>query len=208
MFLGIIAIALMSSCASVDVSTDYASNVDFTEYNTFAFYKPGVDKAEISDLDKRRILRAIESELKQKGMTKSEDPDLLVSIITDAEKNVNVYQNNFGYGWGWGWNPYFLGGPAYKNVNVYQNNFGYGWGWGWGWNPYFMGGPAYSNVSTSVDGILFIDLIDEESRELVWQGMGQAILSRDREEKIEKINFIVQEIMKEYPPQKEQKMNQ
>ena len=180
MFLGIIAIALMSSCASVDVSTDYASNVDFTEYNTFAFYKPGVDKAEISDLDKRRILRAIESELKQKGMTKSDNPDLWVSIITDAE----------------------------KNVNVYQNNFDYGWGWGWGWNPYFMGGPAYSNVSTSVDGILFIDLIDEESRELVWQGMGQAILSRDREEKIEKINFIVQEIMKEYPPQKEQKMNQ
>jgi hypothetical protein len=177
-FLGIMAFALMSSCASVDVSTDYASNVDFSQYKSFAFYKPGVDKAEISDLDKRRILRAIESELKQKGMVKSENPDLLISIITDAEKNVNVYQNNFGYGWGWGW------------------------------NPYFMGGPAYSNVSTSVDGILFIDLIDEQSRELVWQGMGQAILSRDREEKIEKINFIVQEIMKAYPPQKELQMNQ
>lgn len=67
MFLGIMAFALMSSCASVDVSTDYASNADFTKYNSFAFYKPGVDKAEISDLDKRRILRAIESELKQKG---------------------------------------------------------------------------------------------------------------------------------------------
>lgn len=177
-FLGIMAVVLMISCASVDVSTDYASNVDFTKYNSFAFYKPGVDKAEISDLDKRRILRAIESELKQKGMTKSEDPDLLISIITDAEKNVNVYQNNFGYGWGWGW------------------------------NPYFMGGPAYNNVSTSVDGILFIDFIDEESRELVWQGMGKAYLSQERDAKIEKIKLIVQKILEEYPPMQQEKMSQ
>ena len=175
--LGMIGLMLMSSCASVDVSTDYAENVDFSKYNTFAFYKPGIDKAEISDLDKRRILRAIEYELSQKGMAKSEDPDILISIITDAEKNVNVYQNNYGYGYGLGWNPYFFGGVG-------------------------------NNVSTSVDGVLFIDFIDEENRELVWQGMGKAYLSQEREAKIEKIKLIVQKILEEYPPMQQQKMNQ
>ena len=175
--LGIIGLILISSCASVDVSTDYAENVDFSDYNTFAFYKPGVDKAEISDLDKRRILRAIENELTQKGMTKSDNPDVLISIITDAEKNVNVYQNNWGYGWGFGWNPYFFGGVG-------------------------------NNVSTSIDGVLFIDFIDEESRELVWQGMGKAYLSQEREAKIEKIKLIVQKILEKYPPMQQEKMNQ
>lgn len=175
-FLGFIGLMLMSSCASVDVSTDYAENVDFSDYNTFAFYKPGIDKAEISDLDKRRILKAIENELSKKGMVKSQNPDVLISIITDAEKNVNVYQNNFG--------------------------------WGWGWNPFFMGGAGFNNVSTSVDGILFIDVIDEETRELVWQGMGKAYLSENREDKIERIKLIVQKILEEYPPMPKPVANQ
>ena len=178
--LGLMGLMLVSSCASVDVSTDYAGDADFSDYNSFAFYKPGVDKAEISDLDKKRILRAIEYELKQKGMTKTEEPDVLVSIITDAE----------------------------KNVNVYQNNFGYGYGYGFGFNPFFYGGRGYNNVSTSVDGLLFIDMIDEESRELVWQGLGKAYLSKERKAKIEKIKLIVKEILAEYPPMQQQQMNQ
>ena len=73
---------LMTSCTSVRVASDYDRNANFNTYKTFAFFKNGIDKAEISDLDKRRILRAIEAELLAKGFTKSEDPDLLVSIFT------------------------------------------------------------------------------------------------------------------------------
>ena len=65
-------IAFLTSCNSIKVATDYDSKVDFKSYKTFAFYKPGIDKAEISDLDKKRVLRAIESELLAKGFAKSE----------------------------------------------------------------------------------------------------------------------------------------
>lgn len=99
---------LFSSCTSVRVVADYDKQVNFTEFKSFAFYKPGIDKAEISDLDKRRILKAIESELLAKGFTKSENPDLLVSIIASSREKIDVYNNNYG-GWGWGWNPYFYG---------------------------------------------------------------------------------------------------
>ncbi len=99
---------LTTACSSVRVASDYDKQANFENYKTFAFFKPGIDKAEINDLDKRRILRAIEKELLDKGFTKSENPDLLVSIFTTSREEVNVYNNNFGpYGYGWGWTPYY-----------------------------------------------------------------------------------------------------
>lgn len=107
----------MTSCSSVRVASDYDQEANFSQYKTFAFFKPGIDKAEISDLDKRRILRAIENEMLAKGFTKSEEPDLLVSIFTKTKENINIYQNNmYGY-YGWGWNPWYWGvGPNTVNT--------------------------------------------------------------------------------------------
>lgn len=106
----------LASCSSIQVATDYDREANFSQYNSFAFYKPGIDAAKISDLDKKRILRAIERELKAKGMVKNTNPNLLVSIFTESTENVNIYQNNFGYGWGW--NPYYWGPGGYNTVST------------------------------------------------------------------------------------------
>lgn len=100
---------LFVSCSTVNVNADYDKNVDFATYKTYAFYKTGIDKVAVSDLDKRRILHAIEEQMTAKGFTKSETPDLLVNINTKVEKNISVnqFQSGWGYGWGFGWNPYF-----------------------------------------------------------------------------------------------------
>lgn len=171
---------VVSSCSSIRVAADYDKNANFGEYKTFAFFKTGIDKAEISDLDKRRVLRAIEAELLAKGFTKSENPDLLVSLFTKSQQRVDVYNNTWGMGaWGWGgWGGYGYGG--------------FGPGWGWGWNQ--------PSVSTSVQGHLYIDLIDANKKELVWQGMGTGYLSRNMEKKEERIKEFVTEIMTKYPP--------
>ncbi|HSM63761.1 MAG TPA: DUF4136 domain-containing protein [Gillisia sp.] len=101
-----------TSCNTVKVASDYDQKVDFNQYKSFAFFKPGIDKADISDLDKKRILRAIEAEMIAKGFTKSDEPDLLVSIFTKTKENINIYQDRFGYGYGWGWYPWYWGaGP-------------------------------------------------------------------------------------------------
>ncbi len=173
--------ALTMSCSSVRVSSDYDEAVDFNQYKTYGFLKSGIDKAEISDLDKKRIMRAIETEMQEKGFTKSDKPALLVNIFTKANKEVNVNQWGGGYygmGWGGGWGP--------------------GWGWGgpWGW------GGNYNSVSTSTEGTLFIDLIDASKKELVWQGVGKGVLTLDRDKKQERINEFVEEIIKEFPPKK------
>ncbi|MFN2261304.1 MAG: DUF4136 domain-containing protein, partial [Psychroflexus sp.] len=52
---------------------------------------------------------------------------------------------------------------------------------------------------------LYIDLIDAEQNELVWQGLGTGVLSLDMDKKQEKINEIVLKILEKYPPKLEEK---
>lgn len=113
----LLCLVILTSCSSVKVVTDYDTKVDFTSYKTFAFYKKGIDKASVSDLDKKRIMRAVEAELVAKGFNKSANPDILVSIFTKSREQVNVSDNNTGIGWGWGYNPWFYGRT---NININQ----------------------------------------------------------------------------------------
>jgi len=174
----IVSLLLLNSCATVRVVTDYDQQIDFNTYKSYAFYKTGIDKAQLSDLDKKRILRAIEFEMDAKGFIKSENPDILVSIFTKEQERVDVYNNNFGWGgaWGWGYNPW-------------------AWGSGFGW-----GG---NQVTTRTQGSLYIDLIATKNKELVWQGKGEGVLSSTRniEKKEKRIKEFVSEILAKYPPE-------
>lgn len=174
-FLLLVSVALLSSCNTIKVATDYDTKVDFNQYKTFAFYKTGIDKADISSLDKKRVLRAIEAELLAQGFTKSDNPDMLVSIFTKSRRKVNINQNNnFGYGFGWGWNPWMWNG---MNNNI--------------------------NVNEYTEGTLFIDFIDKSKKELVWQGIGTGALKiQNVEKKEERIKLFVKEIISRFPPEK------
>ena len=172
----VIAIFFLTSCQSVRVIADYDKVAPFETYKTFGFHKEGVDRVEISDLDKRRILRAIEKALVEKGFTKSDTPDLLVNFFTKEQQRVNVQSTNIG-------------------------GFGYGWGYGWGFGrgPFF--GAQYT-VSNSTQGTLYIDLIDTKRKELIWQGIGRGNLTTSVKYKDERINTFVRSILEEYPPKK------
>jgi hypothetical protein len=161
---------LVVSCDSVRVYSDYDKSADFVQYKTFAFMKSGIDKVEISELDKKRILNAIDQQLQAKGLTKSENPDLLINIFTKSREEISV--NQFNSGWGYGW--------------------------GMGWNPYMYG--RQTSVSTSTEGTLYIDLIDAKKKELIWQGEGTGTLTKNRDRKDEVINNIVTQILAQYPP--------
>ncbi|WMW78296.1 DUF4136 domain-containing protein [Flavobacterium sp. 20NA77.7] len=159
---------ILSSCASVSVNADYDKKANFNGYKTYAYLRAGIDKAEISDLDKKRILNAIDEVMPTKGFSKSETPDVLVSIFTKERERVDVYQN-YGFGMGWGWNPY----------------------WGMG----------YNRTYTTPEGTLFIDIIDAKTKELVWQGEGTGYLTKDVNQKDERIKEFVDKILAQYPPQ-------
>ena len=169
--LAFICIAFTYSCSSIRVVSDYDKDATFSDYKSFAFYKPGIDKAEINDIDKKRILRAIEKTMLIKGFEKSESPDLLISIFTKSREEVNVYSNGFGpYGYGWGWTPFY-----WNNMNT-------------------------TSVSTSTQGVLFIDLIDASKKGLIWQGQGRGYLTTNPEKKENLIQEFVNQILEKYPP--------
>lgn len=102
--LSVLSLFILSACSSVSVNTDYDKKANFAGYKSYAYLKNGVDKAQISDLDKKRILYAIDEAMTAKSFTKSENPDVLVSIFTQERERVDVYNN---YGFGWGWRPYW-----------------------------------------------------------------------------------------------------
>lgn len=171
----ILLVSVTTSCVSVRVASDYDREAQFDSYKTFAFYKPGIDKAEISDLDKRRILRAIEAELLAKGFTKSENPTMLVSFFTKSREKVNVYNN--------GWGPY---------------------GYGWGWSPWYWGNQSHVSTSTEGTLYIdFIDAKKKELV-WQGMGRGN-LITGNMERKEERIKEFVAEIIKTYPPGSEKK---
>jgi len=165
---------IFGSCTTVRVAADYDRNANFGNYNNFAFFKPGIDKAEINDLDKKRILRALDAELSAKGMNKSEKADILVSFFTKERERVDVYNNSFGYGWGW--NPYWYGGYYGNHVSTSTEG------------------------SLYVD---FIDAKTNELV-WQGVGRARLITSGNIEKKEERIKEIVKEIVAQYPPGSDQ----
>ena len=174
LFLFILGLSLVS-CNSIRVYSDFDSEIDFSSYQSFAFYKTGVDKVEISDIDKKRILKSIEENLTQKGMSISETPDLLINISTKSSEN--IYIDNSYY------SPYYSG-----------------------WYPYY--GRNYRRVAhTTSEGVLYIDIIDTKSKQLVWQGKGIGFLSSNRMNRDELGEGYVNKILSVYPPQEEVSVN-
>jgi len=172
-FIPILLLFVLNSCQSIRVASDYDKEANFTSYKTYAFLKQGVDKVEINDLDKKRILKSIEGALSLKGFSASENPDILINIATDSHKNISIHQDPFAY-----------------------------YGFGWGWSP-FYGGYYGNRVQSTTEGVLYIDVIDANTKSLVWQGKGVGYLSEFSKNRDTRIQDFVNQIMEAYPPQLE-----
>ena len=73
--------SVFPSCDSIRVSSDYNKNVDFSNLKTYAFSKQGIDEVKINDIDKKRILKAIDIELYNKGFRKSSITHLITIMV-------------------------------------------------------------------------------------------------------------------------------
>lgn len=98
---------LLAACSpTVKVTSDYDKSVDFTKFKTYAFSTES-SQLPVNDLNKRRILGDVETQLAAKGLTKVENNfDLLVDVrITAKERQEATSYTTGGYGgyrWGGG----------------------------------------------------------------------------------------------------------
>ena len=171
----ILILTVFLSCDIIRVSSDFNKDVDFSKLKTYAFSKQGIDKVKINDIDKKRILKAIDVELYNKGFRKSSiDPDFTINFFTKTNQKVDYYPSNNYYG--------------AMDVSPYLGSYHYANSW-------------YLNSYKYNEGVLFIDVVDNKKNELVWQGIGKGyIYSNNAEKKSEKINAMVGKILLQFPP--------
>jgi hypothetical protein len=163
-----------ASCSTIKVTSDFDRSAGFASYTTYAF-TPEAMNLPLDDINKNRVLRAIESELALKGFTKtSATPDVLIDVNIKAEQKTTATASNTGGYYGRGY------------------RFGYGGGFT----------TTTINYDTYTDGTMFIDMIDAKKQQLVWQGRGTKTLDPDasQQKREENINYAVKEIFKKYPP--------
>ncbi len=107
----------VTSCGTVQVSTDYDRSANFATYKTYSYHQKGLDKLNVNDLDKKRLLTSIDAQMAAKGFTKvNSDADLVVNLLTSTKEQVSVNNNNWGYG------PYGYYGGYYggNSISSYQ----------------------------------------------------------------------------------------
>lgn len=167
-------VVLVSACASVTTSYDYDKTADFKKGMTYAWDKH-VGELAMDQLNKDRIINAVEREMSARGYTKSDNSDFLVDFHVKLQQEQSTTATTTG--------------PV-----------GYGrWGYGWG------GGFSTTTIDVNkyVNGTLFINLIDKASEKLVWQGRGEKTLDDKQtpEKRDAMINDAVAAIFKKFPIQ-------
>ena len=70
--------AFLTSCNAVRVNYDYDKETDFSNYATYGYYSDL--KTGLTELDTKRLLDAVDAEMRLKGIRFSEDPDFFINI--------------------------------------------------------------------------------------------------------------------------------
>lgn len=161
----ILFIVLLSSCSSIRVIYDFDSTINFSNYSTFAFSKQEMEKLDISDIDKKRILGSIEKSLVSKGYNFSSSPDLIVNISTKSREDIYINQSYDRFGFGW-----------------------YGYPYDQTYRP-----------SSRIIGLLYIDLIDANTGNLIWQGNGSGSLYSNKYSRDELVSNFVIKVLESFP---------
>ncbi len=166
----LVIVVIVAACSSIKVSYDYDKTTDLSKYKTYA-YSADALKLGVDDLNRDRIIAAIDAEMAARGITKSDNPDALIDLILTAKEQTQA--------------------TAYNTGGGYYGRYGYGGGFG----------TTQINYSTYIDGTLFINLIDKTSEKIVWQGRGTKTIDEDASPKKREsnINYAVKSIFYNYP---------
>lgn len=76
----VLAFIFLGSCNAVRVNYDYDKATDFTNYSTYNYFSDL--NSGLSQLDEKRLLKALDSTLQSKGYLLVEEPDFLINILT------------------------------------------------------------------------------------------------------------------------------
>ncbi len=165
--------ALLFSCSSLDISTDFDPTQDFSKYKTYRWAR--IKERDPNDiLSKNIMLRkrvqvAVNNWLKEKGFIRLDrgKPDFIIFVHAGIQQRTNVY---------------------------YHGGYHYG---GW-WGSY----GSYSSVSHYKQGTLVVDIVDTEEKELSWRGIASDVVQSysDPEALQEELDYVISVMLEDFPP--------
>ncbi len=171
-------LAVLCSCDSMKVVSDYDKNVDFTQYKSIRLYGWAKNSDEIlNSFNKDRIERAVIKEFQNRGHELVEsDADIVVSLYVVSEEKTERTATTT-----------HMGGMG--------GYYGYGPGWGWG------GGYSTTSISDYdyTVGTLVISVYDSKKKELIWEGMGQGTVKENSNNREADVNRTIKKILYNYP---------
>lgn len=83
----IVTMCLLASCAGTRVNYDYDKATDFSNYTSYNYFSD-MDSG-LSQLDEKRLLRALDSTLQAKGFLLTEEPDFYINILSSEFRNTS-----------------------------------------------------------------------------------------------------------------------
>lgn len=177
--LALLAGLVLAACATgPEIRSDHAPGADFSKYRTYAIMDSAgrtSDEAAYLTLAGQRVRAAIHRQMEALGYTRVEqDPDLLVnfSIAVETKQQVTRVPDPVPY-------------PYYFRYGLYDP-----------W-PYY----SYDTwVREYQQGTLMIDLVDAETRTLVWEAAAEGRVTKDTRENMEaRINEVVAKMFERFP---------
>ncbi|TMU57607.1 DUF4136 domain-containing protein [Flagellimonas algicola] len=83
----IVVLCLLASCAGTHVNYDYDKATNFSNYTSYNYFSD-MDSG-LSQLDEKRLLRALDSTLQAKGFLLTEEPDFYINILSSEFRNAS-----------------------------------------------------------------------------------------------------------------------
>ena len=115
----IILLVAVSGCSSLSVNYDYDQNVEWTKFKTYGWMDVSQHPSDPSSplgntpLLEQRIHNSVDYEMEQRGITLSDNPDLLVVYHLGTEEKIQVTD------WGYRYSDYYWGYGG-RQIDVYQ----------------------------------------------------------------------------------------
>jgi hypothetical protein len=169
--LGLGAMFLLASCATVQVGSDYDASAKFANYHTFTLMQRE-HKGIRNPLVATRAEDDIKQELQRRGYTLAADPasaDFAVDFTIGSQERTDINSYPAAYA-----GPWLLGGPYWgSNLDVRQYH----------------------------EGTLGIDVFDAHTHRPVWHGWAKKELTqKDFEQPAEPISNAVSSVLAKFPP--------
>lgn len=170
--LAIVLLLLIAGCATTTaIYTDITSDVDFTQYKTYAWLPPVGDTTNglslfDNEIINEKIMAEVNEEMKIRGFeVDSENPDLLVNVHTSYEEKEEKALP-----------------PFYSTYDYYYPDFYYPGPW----YPYYYNGytgitriRGYEmNTIRYTEGIIVVDIIEQKDSKLIWRGWVEDQINR------------------------------